>query len=300
MDKIGYLFSGQGDQFPGMGQELCQISPAAKEVFALCDSLRPGTSQQCFSGTEQELRQTQNTQPCLFAVELAAFRALEEAGAPQPDGVAGFSLGEVAAATASGLVPLETGFRLVCRRGQLMQEAAGKVPTAMVAVLRLNPDQVKTLCSRFSQVYPVNFNCPGQIAVSGLASQMPEFQAAVKEAGGRTVPLAVQGGFHSPFMAEAARTFARDLEKLSFQTPRMALYANATAREYTPQTAADLLSRQIAAPVLWEDTVRAMVTRGMNTFVELGPGRTLTNMVKKIVPAARALTAAEYLQEVAG
>lgn len=179
MGKIAFVFSGQGDQYPGMGKALVEKYPVAASVYRMCDSIRPGTSFQCLEGTEEELKETQNTQPCLFAMELAAAAVLMEKGI-LPDAVAGFSLGEVVAATAAGIFDDETGFRLVCRRGELMQREAEKFDTAMAAVVKLTPEQVQEVCSRYPDVYPVNFNCPGQITVSGLSSQMPAFFAAVK------------------------------------------------------------------------------------------------------------------------
>ena len=141
MGKIAFVFAGQGAQYPGMGQELAQCSPAAAEIFAKLDALRPGTSAQCFGGTDEELKETKNTQPCMFAVELAAAAALEEGGL-RADMAAGFSLGEIGALTYTRAVDLETGFHLVCRRGELMQAAAEEQPTAMAAVLKLSNEEV--------------------------------------------------------------------------------------------------------------------------------------------------------------
>ena len=220
MAGIGFLFSGQGDQFPGMGKALYDTYPAAKQVFDACEALRPGTLDQCFRGTEEELKQTANTQPCLYALELASAAVLRERGIV-PAAAAGFSLGEIAAAAAAGLYDLETGFRLVCRRGALMQRAAGNFDTSMAAVVKLTPETVRELCGRYSQVYPVNFNCPGQITVSGLREQMVPFSADVKAAGGRAIPLKVAGAFHSPFMNEASRAFAGELDRVPLAAPRI-------------------------------------------------------------------------------
>lgn len=294
MDKVAFLYSGQGDQFHGMGKELEESYPVAAQVFAQCDALRPGTSKQCFSGTEEELRETQNTQPCLFAMELAATAVLLDVGI-QPNAVAGFSLGEVAAATASGLFSLETGFRLVCQRGKLMQQAAETADTFMAAVLKLTTAQVQELCGSFPEVYPVNFNCPGQITVSGASSQMTAFAKAVREMGGRILPLKVSGAFHSPFMKEAADAFSEELSKVEFHSLRIPLYSNLTAQAYGEDAAA-LLSRQICNPVQWEQLIRNMISDGVDTFIEIGPGRTLTNMVRKIEPTVKAKTYAEYLE----
>lgn len=301
MGGVSFLFSGQGDQFPGMGQNLYETYPAAREAFDLCESLRPGTLEQCFRGTAEELKETRNTQPCLFAMELAAAAVLEEKGIV-PEAAAGFSLGEVTAAAFTGIVDRETGFRLVCKRGVLMQAAAEQFDTSMAAVVKLTPETVQELCSRYSQVYPVNFNCPGQITVSGLAEQMTAFAADVKAAGGRAIPLKVGGAFHSPFMAQAAQAFADELANAAMSKGRMPLYSNVTARPYEedPRT---LLAKQIASPVLWERIIRNMADAGMDTFIEIGPGKTLTNMVKKILPQAKTYCVAEMetlLKEVAG
>ena len=157
-----------------MGKSLAEKSPAAARIFQMCDRLRPGTSQMCFEGSVMELQETKNTQPCLFAMELAAYEFLAEKGV-QPDMAAGFSLGEVTAATAAGIFDYETGFQLVCLRGEFMQKEAEKFDTSMAAVLKLDEERVGALCSQFSHIYPVNYNCPGQITVSGLAEEMKSF-----------------------------------------------------------------------------------------------------------------------------
>ena len=301
MGHIAFVFSGQGDQHPGMGKELCEKYPAASRVFALCDSIRPGTSEQCFNGTEEELKETKNTQPCLFAVELAGASVLLDKGV-MPSACAGFSLGEVTAAAFSGMFGCETGFRLVMKRGELMQEAAEKADTSMAAVVRLTADEVKELCAGFQDIYPVNFNSPGQTAVSGLSSVMPDFSAAVKKAGGRAIPLKVKGAFHSPFMQEAAEAFGRELKGL--EAPRIPLYSNLTGGTYDAcpdgSSRAELLSKQICSPVQWEKTVRNMIAAGIDTFIEVGPGKTLTNLIGKISPDVRAVSIGEYLSEVEG
>lgn len=293
MGRVAFVFSGQGDQYPGMGKALYEKYPAAAAVFALCDRIRPGTAAQCFQGTEAELRETKNTQPCLFAMELAAAAVLLEQGIA-PDAVAGFSLGEVVAATVAGAFDYETGFRLVCRRGELMQAEAEKFDTAMAAVVKLTPEQVQALCAEFPEVWPVNFNCPGQITVSGRADQMPDFSAAVRAAGGRAIPLKVKGAFHSPFMAEAARAFAGALAAADLRQPALPLYSNRTAAPYTADVAG-LLSEQICSPVLWEALIRNMIADGVDTFIEIGPGSTLTNMIKKIDGGVSAKTLTEVI-----
>lgn len=295
MGRVAFVFSGQGDQHPGMGRELYEKYPAAAQVFRMCDRIRPETSKQCFSGSAGELQETKNTQPCLFAMELAAAAVLAEKGIV-PDAVAGFSLGEVVAATAAGCFDGEEGFRLVCKRGELMQEEAGKYDTAMAAVVKLSAKQIGEICERYSDIYPVNFNCPGNITVSGLSEQMSAFFTDVKEAGGRALPLKVKGAFHSPFMQKAAVAFADALAKADMRKNHIPLYSNVTAEPYG-ENAAELLSKQIASPVRWEDIIRNMIASGMDTFIEVGPGKTLTNMIKKIDLNVKAYTFAEYLEE---
>lgn len=296
MGKIAFVFSGQGDQFPGMGKDFYEKYPIAAKVYDMCENQRPGTLVQCFEGSEDELKETKNTQPCLFAMELAASSVLLEKGIT-PSAVAGFSLGEVVAATVSGIFDNETGFRLVCKRGELMQCEAERFDTSMAAVIKMTPEQVREICEKYSDVYPVNFNCPGQITVSGLSSQMAEFFADVKTAGGRAIPLKVKGAFHSPFMKEAANAFAKELAQAEIKEKTVTLYSNMTAEPYTDDVVG-MLSKQIESPVLWEKIIRNMIDDGIDTFIEIGPGKTLTNMIKKINLDVKAVSVSEYLAEV--
>ena len=294
MGKVAFVFSGQGDQYPGMGKNLMEI-PAAKAMFDLCDSIRPGTSSQCFEGTAEELKETANTQPCLYALELSLAAALKEKGLA-PDAAAGFSLGEICAAALAGLYSAETGFRLVMERGALMQAAAQEQDTAMAAVLKLTKEQVENLCAKHENLYPVNFNCPGQIAVSGLKQEMDAFLPEVKAAGGRAIPLKVRGAFHSPFMEKASQGFEEVLKGAEMGKPNLPLYSDLTAEAYG-ENPRELLAKQICSPVQWETLIRNMIASGVDTFVEIGPGRTLTNLIKKIDPAVTAVTGMEKLEE---
>ena len=289
MGKIAFVFPGQGDQFPGMGKEWKEQYMEAAAAFDFCDQLRPGTSKQCFEGSEDELKETKNTQPCLFAVELAALSVLTAADI-RPDAVAGFSLGELAALTAAGVFDAETGFRLVCKRGELMQADSEKVDTAMAAVMRLSEEEVAEVCDRFSEVWPVNFNCPGQITVAGLSSQMKDFSAEVKAAGGRALPLKVRGAFHTPYMEKTAAIFAEELKKVKWGLNTVPVYANRTGRPYEGDYE-QLLAEQICNAVRWEDTIRHMIGTGIDTFIEVGPGRTLSNMIRKIDGGVKTYTA---------
>lgn len=293
MGQLAFVFAGQGDQHPGMGEELYTQYDAARRVFDLCDAVRPGTSAQCFHGTAEELRETRNTQPCLFAMELAGAAALMEQGV-LPDAVAGFSLGEVTAATVSGVLDRETGFRVVIRRGELMQREAERYDTAMAAVVGLTADQVLAICARHPQVSAVNYNCPGQTSVAGLRDRMPDFIADVKASGGRAIPLKVAGAFHSPFMRTAAEELAQVLENVALHRPEIPLYSDLTAEPYT-EPMADLLARQVCNPVQWERLIHNMIMNGVDRFIEIGPGRTLTGMIRRINGEVQAATLAEAL-----
>lgn len=288
MSNIAFLFSGQGSQYPGMGKSLYEGSPAARKVFETADQIRPGTSAQCFTGTAEELSVTQNTQPCLYCVDLAAARALEEAGVAA-DFAAGFSLGEVAALTFAGVFSDEDGFAFVTKRGQAMEAAAGQTPGAMAAVLKLSNETVEQLCSEFSQVWPVNYNCPGQLVVAGEKEELSRFCEKAAAVGGKAVPLAVSGGFHSPLMEPAAKELSPVLEQLAPAAPRLPVYANVNARPYDEETARELLLRQVKSPVRWQETLEALAAQGVDTFIECGAGKTLSGLVKKTLKGVTVL-----------
>lgn len=286
MGKIAFVFAGQGAQYTGMGRSLFESSPAARQVFDCADHIRPGTSEQCFTAEKEILSQTCNTQPCLFAVDLSCAEALREAGVT-PDGAAGFSLGEIAALAFCGLLSREEAFTLVCRRGILMDGCARQKPGAMLAVLKLSIAQVEELCAQVGEVYPVNYNCPGQLVVAAPSEKLTVLAGMVADAGGKCVPLAVSGAFHSPFMEEASQGLREELKKLTLHAPALPLYANATARPYTAEQAPELIASQVKSPVRWQETIEGMTADGFDTFVEVGPGKTLSGLIKKISRESR-------------
>jgi [acyl-carrier-protein] S-malonyltransferase len=287
MDKIAFIFSGQGAQYSGMGKALYDCSPAARAVFDMADRLRPGTSKQCFEGTPEELTVTENTQPCIFCVDLAAAAALREAGV-HADMLAGFSLGEIAALAFSGAVTYEDGFKLVCRRAQFMQSASKEAPASMAAVLKLPDDDVVALTKEYENVYAVNFNSPGQVVVSGEANALELFKTRVKDAGGKVLPLKVSGGFHSPFMTPASDQFAAELDSCVITPPSVPLYSNVSAQQYEDDYKG-LLAQQIKSPVQWWRTVENMIAAGAGTFIEVGPGKVLSGLVSRISDKVRVL-----------
>ena len=286
MGEVALLFAGQGAQYPGMGKDFYEQNPAAREVFTMLEQQRPGTMLQCFSGSKEELSLTLNTQPCLFAVDYAIARAVEQAGIPVA-AAAGFSLGEIPALAFAGLLELEQAFALVCHRAAVMQQASEQHPGSMQAILKLPVEHIVELAALYSDVFPVNYNSPEQTAVAGNPEQLQEFTADVKAAGGRAVPLAVSGAFHSPYMDSAAEALTEYVRTVNVQEGNCTVYANYTAEPYTAATVREYIANQVNHPVQWVRTIRRMLADGVDCFIEVGPGKTLSGLVKKITADAQ-------------
>ena len=297
MGKIAFMFSGQGAQFIGMGKDLYDNVPCVKDLFDKAEEMRKGTLGLMFSGDEAELKQTVNTQPCMYLADLGAARTLESMGV-KPDAVAGFSLGEIAALAYSGAYSDEEGFSLVCKRGEAMGKAAEKHPAGMAAIIKLSNEssstfsiiklsneKVEELCEK-AGAYPVNYNSPGQLVVSGTAEAISKISELAKAEKGRALPLKVSGGFHSPFMDEAAEEFGEVLKNADIKEPSILSYSNYTAKPYEGDVK-DKLKNQINHPVKWSDIILDMVDNGFDTFIETGCGSTLKKLVEKIAPECK-------------
>ena len=281
--KIAFLFSGQGAQYPGMMSDIADRFDEAKEVFAIADtSLGRSVSQLCFNGTQEELNITHNTQPCVLAADLAAFAGILSHDI-KPDVVAGFSLGEYAALVASGVISIKDVFPIIQKRADYMQEAVPVGEGAMAAVMKASSEEVEKLCEEArGYVVPANYNSPGQIVVSGENDAVNELLELAKIKKIRAMKLAVSAPFHCELMAPAAHKLEKELTDINLNNPEIPIYMNVDALpEKEKSCILDKLVLQAKSPVRWEKTLRNMYCDGVNTFVELGPGRTLSGFVKK-------------------
>ncbi len=291
MGKIAFVFAGQGAQYPGMGKDVAEYSAAAAEIFKIADEVRPETSRQCFEGTSEELQETRNTQPCIFTVDLAMAAALGEKGI-KADYTAGFSLGELAALTYAKAFGFGDGLKIVSKRGELMQIASEKHNTGMAAVLKLSDEKIEELAAKYDNVYPVNYNCNGNVTVAADKEQLAAFSADVKEARGLARPLKVSGAFHSPYMAEAAEEFGAFLKDVEVGEVEIPVYSNRTAKAYEGDYK-ELLEEQIINPVRWKTLIENLIAEGVDTFIELGPGKALTSMITRISKEVTALNVSD-------
>ena len=291
---IGLLFPGQASQFAGMGKELYDAYPAVRAVFEeASEAAGMDMGKLCFQGTEEELRLTENTQPAIFTVSVAAFRVLEEETGIRPLCAAGHSLGEYSALVAAGALPLAGAVRVLRSRGKYMQEAVKVGEGAMAAIIGLSREGVEAACREGAAkgvVEPANFNGGDQIVISGGADAVAAACAAAKAAGAkRALPLPVSAPFHCSLMRPAAERLAPELSAVPQGEFRFPVVANVTAEPYGDGApVADLLVRQIVSPVRWEECVRKMREMGVTAFLEVGPGKVLSGLVRRIEKEAAA------------
>lgn len=283
MSRIAFVFPGQGAQYIGMGREFYESSKSAKEVFELAsEATGLDIPALCFEENDR-LDVTEYTQAAMLACEAAILRAVQEAGIV-PEVNAGLSLGEYGALIASGALTMEEAFRVVRKRGIFMQEAV-PVGGAMAAVIGMDGEKIAGICEQMDGMVTVaNYNCPGQVVITGEEKAVDAAGAALKEAGARRViPLNVSGPFHSPMLQKAGEQLGMVLEDVTVHDIAIPYVANVTAEYVTEKNQVkELLSRQVAASVCWQQSVENMLSQGVDTFLEIGPGKTLTGFLKKI------------------
>ncbi len=282
--KTVFLFSGQGAQYPGMMRDLYDSEAAAREVFAIADaSLGREISTLCFSGTQEELNLTHNTQPCVLAADLAAGMTLRARGI-EPEAVAGFSLGEYAALAFTGAISQSDVFRMIQLRADAMQEAVAPGEGAMAALIGVSPEQAEELCGRVMSGYvvPANYNSPVQTVISGSAAGVDEAVAYAEADGIICMKLAVSAPFHCAMMEPAARKLEELFRTEEFRDPSVPVYMNYHGEAVAEKTQLpELLVKQAMSPVQWVRTLQNLREDGFDTFIECGPGRTLSGLVKK-------------------
>lgn len=284
--KTAFLFSGQGAQYTGMMKDIVQENQAAQTVFDLADrTLGRCISSLCFEGPQDDLNLTHNTQPCVLAADLAAYAAITSYGI-QPDAVAGFSLGEYGALTAAGVIFMENVFPLIQKRADFMQDAVPVGEGAMAAVMKLAADDVIALCSEMrGYVEPANYNCPGQIVVSGEYHAVEQLVQTAKQRKIRVMILPVSAPFHCKMMGPAAERLKAPLVEINLLSASVPVYMNVDGKPSDkPDEIIEKLIEQTKSPVHWEETIRNMYLDGIDTFIELGPGKTLSGFVKKTLP----------------
>ncbi|MFM7511049.1 MAG: ACP S-malonyltransferase [Bacteroidota bacterium] len=281
--KHAYVFPGQGSQFPGMGKSIVEQSETAKKLVEQANlQLGFDLAAIMFSGTEEELRRTDVTQPAIFLHSMLAYSTLQH---PQPSMVAGHSLGEFSALVAAGVLSFLDGLRLVAARANAMQKACELEPGTMAAVLGLEDQKVEGICASISDtVVPANYNCPGQLVISGSVTGIEKACIALKEAGAkRALVLPVGGAFHSPLMKAAEEELQVAIQNITFNAPSCPVYQNVVAMPVKdPAIIKQNLINQLTGPVKWTQSVQAMIADGATEFTELGPGKVLQGLIQKI------------------
>jgi len=288
MSKRAFLFPGQGTQYLGMGKDLFQDYASARGVFERADEvLGFKLTEVIFNGSEEDLQKTEVTQPAVLTVSIAVYRALVEEKGIYPQVVGGLSLGEYSALVAAGALSLEEALPLVQKRGKYMQEAVPEGKGSMAAVIGLSREKVEELCRHGAQwgvVQPSNYNCPGQIVISGEAEAVAKTAELARQEGAkRALELKVSAPFHCELLSPVEDKMARELEEVNLASPRVPVIANVNAGLLeSPKEIKEALIKQVSHPVMWEDSMNRLLEMGYDFFLELGPGRTLTGFMRKI------------------
>jgi [acyl-carrier-protein] S-malonyltransferase len=291
MTKIAFCFPGQGSFEPGMGRDIAEAVPQAMEVFERgSEASGLDLKRLCFEGAAHELYDTEVQQPALVAMSLAVLAALRARGV-EPDYVVGHSVGEYTALAAAGALEVDDAIGLVRERGLATAEVARLNPGSMAAILGLEDEVVEQLCRRIVGVWPANYNCPGQIVVSGEDEAVDECCAQAEDAGAkRAVKLRVSGAFHSPLVARAAERLKPAIDRVRFSEPVAPFVSTVTAKMEPAQRLGTLLVDQLTAPVKFTHATRELIDRGVKTFVEVGPGDVLSGLVRRIDRSAKAVS----------
>jgi [acyl-carrier-protein] S-malonyltransferase len=287
MKPIAFIFPGQGSQYVGMGKELFENFSVAKKVFEEADdALHLSISALCFKGPEEALKLTENTQPAVLTTSIAAFKVLQEEKGITPQFTAGHSLGEYSALVVSGALTFSEAVKMVRLRGKFMQEAVPVGEGAMAAVLGMEREQVEKLCEEISYgevLTPANFNCPGQIVIAGHSKAVERAIERIKQEGKKAVLLPVSAPFHSPLMKPAGERLEKALEEISVSDLKVPVVTNVEAEVNTSKARVKgLLVAQVSSPVRWEESMRKMIEKGIEHLFEIGPGKVLSGLMKRI------------------